>query len=240
MPPNGGKEDALRSQPWRAAEQIGYDELLSAPPGERYAPCWSVVVLTPLSERLLPGPVAYRGQILIVAYISNWSDPNERQLARLRSELRCVSACLVLMGPTQLLCFQPDDSYPRAATREPCHREDFDALLAPLSQRSFRHDDVAQRPRLRVVLVNPSGAIAWSHEGRAIEQPITALIDALSRARRHLLDGPGRIYGITRQDLVGSLTTAFAAEFGSHRPLGALAKAEEPREIFDRASGEGR
>ncbi len=203
--------------------------------------------MTPLSERLLPGPSSYRGQILIVAFISNWSDPDDRQLARLRSELRCVSSCLVLMGPTQLLCFQPDDSYPRArsATREPCQREDFDALLAPLSQRGLsqrgaRRDDVAQQPRLRVVLVNPSGAIAWSHEGRAIEQPVQALIDALSQARRHLLDGPGRIYGITRQELVGSLTTAFASHFGSHRPLGALAKAEEAREIFDRASGEGR
>jgi hypothetical protein len=192
--------------------------------------------LTPLSERLLPGPSAYRGQILIVAFISNWSDPSQRQLARLRSELRCVSSSLVLMGPTQMLCLQPDDSYPRAATREPCQREDFDALLAPPS----RGDDVAQRPRLRVVLVNPSGAIAWSHEGRVIEQPILTMIDALSQARRHLLDGPGRIYGITRQELVGSLTNAFAAHFGSHRPLGTLAKAEEAREIFDRASGEGR
>lgn len=195
--------------------------------------------MTPLSERLLPGPTAYRGQILIVAYINNWTDPDPRQLARLRSELRCVSACLVLMGPTQLLSFQPNDSHPRAQ-REPCQREDFDALLAPLSQRGQpRQDDVAQRPRSRVVLVNPSGAIAWSHEGRVIEQPVQTLIDALSQARRHLLDGPGRIYGITRQDLVGSLTTAFAAHFGSHRPLGALAKAEEARAIFDRASGEG-
>lgn len=196
--------------------------------------------MTPLSERLLPGPSAYRGQILIVAFTSNWSDPTEQQLARLRSELRCVSACLVLMGPTQLLSFQPSDSYPRAAKREPCQREDFDALLAPLSQRGQpRQDDVAQRPRSRVVLVNPSGAIAWSHEGRAIEQPVVSLIEALSQARRHLMDGPGRIYGITRQDLVGSLTTAFASHFGSHRPLGALAKAEEARAIFDRASGEG-
>jgi hypothetical protein len=176
---------------------------------------------------------------LIVVFTSNWMDPSEPQLARLRSELRCVSACLVLMGPTQLLCFQPNDNHPRAAKREPCQREDFDALLAPLSYRDARQDDVAQRPRLRVVLVNPSGAICWSHEGRAIEQPVLTLIDALSQARRHLLDGPGRIYGITRQDLVGSLTTAFASHFGSHRPLGALAKAEEARAIFDRASGEG-
>lgn len=197
--------------------------------------------MTPLSERLLPGPIAYRGQILIVVFTSNWTDPNEPQLARLRSELRCVSACLVLMGPTQLLSFQPSDSHPRAAPRQTCQREDFDALLAPQSYRGLpRQDDVAQRPRLRVMLINPSGAIAWSHEGRAIEQPVVALIDALSQARRHLLDGPGRIYGITRQDLVGSLTNAFASHFGSHRPLGALAKAEEPREIFDRASGEGR
>jgi hypothetical protein len=183
---------------------------------------------------------------LIVAFISNWSDPNARQVARLRAELRSLSACLVLMGPTQLLSFQPDDNHPRAAMREPCQREDFDALLAPLSTRFSagarpgepRQDDVAQRPRLRVVLVNPSGAIAWSHEGRAIEQPVLELIDALSQARRHLLDGPGRCYGVTRQDLVGSLTTALAAHFGNHRPLGALAKAEEAREIFDRASGE--
>jgi hypothetical protein len=184
----------------------------------------------------LPGPSAYRGQILIVAFVSNWSDPSERQLARLRSELRCVSSCLALLGPTQLLCLQPDDSHPRSASREPCHREDFDALLAPASS---RQNDVAQRPRLRVVLVNPSGAIAWSHEGRVIEQTIPTLIDALSQARRHLLDGPGRIYGITRQELVGSLTNAFASHFGSHRPLGSLAKAEEAREVFDRASGEG-
>lgn len=196
--------------------------------------------MTPQSERLLPGPLAYRGQILIAAYIGNWSEPSRLELVRLRAELRSVSSCLALLGPTQLLCFQPNDTHPRAthpqaAARQPCQREDFDALLAPPSRR----DDVAQRPRLRIVLVNPSGAIVWSHEGRVIEQPVPTLIDALSQARRHLLDGPGRIYGITRQELVGSLTNAFAAHFGSHRPLGALAKAEEPREIFDRASGEG-
>ena len=64
------------------------------------------------------------------------------------------------------------------------------------------------------------------------------VIDALSRARRHLLDGPGQTFGVTRQELVGSLTSAFASCFGSHRPLGSLAKAEGPREIRDRASGD--
>jgi hypothetical protein len=192
--------------------------------------------LTPLSERQLPGPLAYRGQILILAYVSNWSEPGRLELVRLRAELRSLSACLVLLGPTQLLCFQPDDNHPRAATSEPCQREDFEALLPPLSRR----DDVAARPMLRFVLVNPSGAISWSHDGRAIEQPVLALLDALSQARRHLLAGPGRLYGITRQELVGSLTSAFASRLGSHHPLGTLAKAEEAREIFDRASGEGR
>lgn len=171
-----------------------------------------------------------------MAYVSNWSEPSDLELTRLRAELRCLSTCLVLMGPTQLLCCQPDDNHPRAARRQPAQREDFDSLLAPLSRR----DDVAVRPMLRLVLVNPSGAIAWSQDGKAIEQPVLALIDALAQARRHLLAGPGRTYGITRQELVGSLTTAFASRFGSHRPLGSLIKAEEARDIFDRASGEGR
>jgi hypothetical protein len=192
--------------------------------------------VTPLSERQLPGPLSFRGQSLIVGFVTSWSTPGKHELVRLRAELRSVSTSLLLMGPDEMLRVQSDDTLRPGAQQAPLERSDFDSLLAPLS----RPGHVAKRQLLRLVLVNPSGAIAWSHDGEAPEQPIAALISALSQARRNLLAGPGRIYGITRPELVGSLTSAFAATFGSDCPLGTLAKPEGPAEIRDRASGDRR
>jgi hypothetical protein len=194
--------------------------------------------VTPLSERLserqLPGPPAFRGQILIVGFVTNWSAPKPSELARLRAELHCLSSSLVLLGPDQVLRVQSDDTLRAGQPQAACDRQEFDALLAPLS----RPGHVAKRELLRLALVNPSGAIAWSHDGEAPRHPIALLIAALSQARRHLLAGPGRLYGITRAELVGSLTSAFTSTFGSNHPLGALARTEASNEIRDRASGE--
>ena len=191
-------------------------------------------VLSPLSERLLPGPLAFRGQILVVGLVTNWLAPAEMELVRLRSELRCLSTALVLMGPEQLACFQPNDTRSPGSPETPCNREDFDALLAPRS----RPGPLQARASLRLVIVNPSGASAWSHDGPAPPRLVPELIAALSQARRQLLVGAGRTYGITRPELMASLTGAFAATFGNDRPLGSLARAAAPREIFDRASGD--
>jgi hypothetical protein len=184
----------------------------------------------------LPGPLAFRGQILIVGYVTRWSDPSEHELARLRAELRSVSASLVLIGPDEMLRFQSDDGIRSDSSRPVCEREDFDLLLAPLS----RPGHIEARHLLRLVIVNPSGAITWSHDGAAPRAPIAALISALSQARRHLLAGPGRIYGITRAELIGSLTSAFAAIFGNSHPLGSLAPTEHEPVMNAIASGERR
>jgi hypothetical protein len=162
-----------------------------------------------------------------------WSPPTESELVRLRSELRCLSTALVLMGPEQLACFQPNDTRRTGTPATACERRDFDALLGPRASGSHG----TTRPQLRLVVVNQNGAIAWSHAGHA-EAPIAALIAALSQARRHLLAGPGRTYGITRSELMASLTSAFASTFGSDRPLGSLTRAAEPQQILDRASGD--
>ena len=175
---------------------------------------------SPYSERQFPGPAAFRGQTLVVAFVSDWSTPSERELVRLRSELRCLSTSLVLMGPEQLRCFQPDDTRRPGAPSSRCEREDFDALLAPRS-RPGQH---LKHGVLRLVIVNPNGAIAWSHDGQATGSVVPELISALSHARRHLLLLAGRTYGITRPELMASLTGAFAATFGSDRPMGTLAR----------------
>jgi hypothetical protein len=189
---------------------------------------------SPYSERQFPGPAAFRGQTLIVAFVSDWSTPSERELVRLRSELRCLSTSLVLMGPEQLRCFQPDDTRRPGAPPSRCEREDFDTLLAPRSRpgQNLKHGV------LRLVIVNPNGAIAWSHDGQATGSVVPELISALSHARRHLLLLAGRTYGITRPELMASLTGAFSATFGSDRPLGCLAMPAESREIRDLASGD--
>lgn len=184
------------------------------------------------SERQLPGPPAFRGQTLIVGLVTIWPAAAESELVRLRSELRCLSTALVLIGPEQLACFQPNDTRPGQPAAA-CERGDFDALLGPRARKGQR----ANRRQLRLVIVNPNGAIAWSHEGQT-EAPFAALIAALSQARRHLLAGTGRTYGITRSELMASLSSAFAMTFGSDRPLGSLTRAAEPREIFARASGD--
>jgi hypothetical protein len=170
---------------------------------------------------------------LIVGLITTWSAPTESELVRLRSELRCLSSALVLIGPEQLACFQPNDTRRPSKPEAPCERADFEALLGPRVRAGQR----ANRRQLRLVIVNPNGAIAWSHEGQT-EAPFPALIAALSQARRHLLVGAGRTYGITRSELMASLSSAFAMTFGSDRPLGSLTRAAEPQEIFARASGD--
>lgn len=190
--------------------------------------------MSPLSERQLPGPAAFRGQILLVALVSNWSPPSQSELARLRSELRCLSTALVLMGPEQLACIQANDTRRPGPPAAPCERKDFDALLGPRP----REGHAPSGQQLRLVIVNPNGAVAWSHDGPAPGSPSAALIAALSQARRHLLAGPGRTYGITRSELMASLTSAFATTFGSDRPLGSLTRAPEPQEIQARASGD--
>ena len=189
---------------------------------------------SPYSERQFPGPAAFRGQTLIVAFVSDWSTPSERELVRLRSELRCLSTSLVLMGPEQLRCFQPDDTRRPGAPPSGCEREDFDALLAPRS----RPGQLLKHGVLRLVIVNPNGAISWSHDGQARGSVVPELIAALEHARRHLLLLAGRTYGITRPQLMESLTGAFSATFGSNRPLGCLAMPAESREIRDLASGD--
>lgn len=194
----------------------------------------SVKTLSPLSERQLPGPQAFRGQTLVVALVTSWSPPTESELVRLRSELRCLSTVLVLIGPEQLACFQPNDTRRPGQPTAPCERQDFDALLGP----RVRAGHGTNRHQLRLVIVNPSGAIAWSHDGQAVAPTIESLIAALSQARRHLLAGPGRTYGITRSDLMASLTSAFATTFGSDRPLGSLTRAAEPQQIWGRVSGD--
>lgn len=192
--------------------------------------------MSPLSERLLPlpGPLAFRGQTLIVGLVTNWSAPTETEAVRLRSELRCVSSALVLMGPAQITCFQPNDTRAPGKPATPCDRSDFDALLAPRS----RPGQLPKRDLLRLVIVNPNGGIAWSHDGQAPPRLVPWLIAALSQARRYLLAGAGRTYGITRPELMASLTSAFAATFGNDRPLGSLARAAQPQEILDLASGD--
>jgi hypothetical protein len=170
---------------------------------------------------------------LIVGLVPIWSPPTESESVRLRSELRCLSSALVLVGPEQVACFQPSDTRRPGQPAVPCERQDFDALLGPHARgRGTR------RHSLRLVIVNPNGAIAWSHEGQALARPVAALIAALSQARRHLLAGPGRTYGITRSELMASLTSAFASTFGSDCPLGSLTRPAEPRQIFARASGD--
>ena len=189
--------------------------------------------MSPLSERQLPGPRAFRGQPLVVGLVPTWSPPTESELVRLRSELRCLSTALVLIGPEQLACFQPNDTRGPGQATVPCERREFDALLGPRA----RAGHGTNRRQMRILIVNANGAIAWSHEGQA-EAPFAALIAALSQARRHLLAGPGRTYGITRSELMASLSSAFAMTFGSDRPLGSLTRAAEPQEIFQRASGD--
>jgi hypothetical protein len=170
---------------------------------------------------------------LIVGLVTTWSPPTESELVRLRSELRSLSTALVLIGPEQLACFQPNDTRRPGQPAAPCERRDFDALLGPRA----RAGHGTNRQHMRLVIVNPNGAIAWSHDGQE-EAPFASLIDALSQARRHLLAGPGRTYGITRSDLMASLSSAFAMTFGSDRPLGSLTRAAEPEDIFQRASGD--
>jgi hypothetical protein len=170
---------------------------------------------------------------LIVGLVTTWSNPTELELVRLRSELRCLSSALVLIGPEQLACFQPNDTGRPGQAGPACERGDFDALLGPRVRAGQR----AKRHQLRLVIVNPNGGIAWSHDGQT-EAPFAALIAALSQARRHLLAGTGRTYGITRSELMASLSSAFAMTFGSDRPLGSLSRAAEPQDIFARASGD--
>jgi hypothetical protein len=191
--------------------------------------------LSALSERQLPGPPSFRGQILIVGLITKWSEPKESEIARLRSELRCLSSVLVLMGPEQLACFQANDTRGSGKLEAPCDRADFEALLGPRT----RPGQPPKGDLLRLAIVNPTGAIAWSHDGHAAPRLVVpSLIAALSQARRHLMTSAGRTYGITRSELMASLTSAFATTFGNDHPLGSLARAAEPREIFDRASGD--
>jgi hypothetical protein len=171
---------------------------------------------------------------LIVALVSTWSAPSESELARLRSELRCLSTALVLMGPERLACIQANDTRRPGQPPAPCERKDFEALLGPRP----RAGQGTNRHQLRVVIVNENGAVAWSHDGQMHGSPIPALIAALSQARRHLLAGPGRTYGITRPELMASLNCAFTTTFGSDRPLGSLTRAPGPQEIQARASGD--
>jgi hypothetical protein len=169
-----------------------------------------------------------------VGLFTKWSEPKESEIARLRSELRSLSSVLVLMGPEQLACFHANDTRGPGKV-EACERADFEALLGPRT----RPGQPPQGDRLRLAIVNPNGAVAWSHDGHAAPRLVVpSLIAALSQARRHLLADAGRTYGITRPELMASLTSAFAATFGNNHPLGSLARAAEPREIFDRASGD--
>lgn len=164
----------------------------------------------PSSKTALPlGPAGFGGQPLIVAFVDAWPELPERDVARLRAELRAVSTALVVIAPERIFAFRPDTAVDPRVKEPLCDREAFESLRgAPSSRRRLQPEG-----GLTLLLLNPSGSVCWSLHTVALVEVGAALIDALASARRRLLNSSGS-FGISRRDLVGSLVSAFATTFG--------------------------
>jgi hypothetical protein len=168
---------------------------------------------------LIEGEVAlsvFRGQTLVLALAQSWRDTCPETLTRLRAELRGLDAALLLVSPDELCVFRPGDALQARMEVGKASK----SALERLMQAHGVEERALSAGAITLVIVDGGGAVRWSETVKAVEQPLDALLEAISGAVRRLQARRPSPLGSSRRDLVlASLVVSFAVIFGSgYRP----------------------